>query len=57
MKDAEEQYVLERFKNIIVNNSKKNPEYLFKLILKDIKDFSGSNIQTDDITLVIVKIG
>ncbi len=53
---VDEQFGLERFKKSIINNAKKKPEYLFKQIMNDIKEFSGSNIQIDDITIVLVKI-
>lgn len=55
MNKTEEEFGEERLTDLISKNRNETPENLIDIIIKSLKNFSGGQEQSDDITLVIVK--
>ncbi|MCK4888732.1 MAG: serine/threonine-protein phosphatase, partial [Candidatus Aminicenantes bacterium] len=52
----EEQFSIERLKNVVIKNSDKDPDSIKKEIMGELTEFTGSDHFTDDITFVIIRI-
>jgi sigma-B regulation protein RsbU (phosphoserine phosphatase) len=55
MNNAEEELGEQRLADLITKNRNETPKNLIDIIIKSVRDFSGGQEQSDDITLVIVK--
>jgi sigma-B regulation protein RsbU (phosphoserine phosphatase) len=55
MNNSEEEFSEQRLIDLIIKNRNETPENLIDIIIKSVKDFSGGQSQSDDITLVIIK--
>ncbi|MFO7891179.1 MAG: GAF domain-containing SpoIIE family protein phosphatase [bacterium] len=56
MDDVEQEFGEWRLKELIKKNKKKSAELILKEISSDVKNFAGSILQSDDITMVVIKV-
>ena len=52
----EEQFSIERLKSVVIKNSSKNPELIKDEIMRELKEFTGFDYFTDDITFVLIRV-
>ncbi len=52
----DEQFSLERLKNVVINNSEKDTDLIKKEIMDELMEFNGSDRFTDDITFILIKV-
>ncbi|MDX1641988.1 MAG: GAF domain-containing SpoIIE family protein phosphatase [Balneolaceae bacterium] len=55
MNSEDELYGEERLMNLVANNRSHSVDDICELVLNDVKQFAGDAIQSDDITLVLIK--
>ncbi len=52
----DEQFSLERLKNLVIEHSDSDPEIIKDKIMDNLKDFTGSENFIDDITFILIKV-
>lgn len=55
MNEKEEEYSDEKMLNFFLNHSQKSSQEFINALVKDVKDYAGTTLQSDDITAMILK--
>lgn len=56
MNTAGEQYSDERLEELAVNNSGKSASEILEIIKSDVQNFAAGTVQSDDVTLLVIKV-
>ena len=55
MNAEEEEFEEERLLELLLKNKSKNPEVLIDLIINEVNNFAASQLQMDDMTIIVIK--